>query len=268
VRTGTWKTQTHNEPILDQAFRTSNEVYLIFGANRSGEFFGYAKMIEPINKERANRSKSSKFNSSSSKMSARGIREEDEEDDSCLLSPSFEHPRASSPSELTPYEPPTQDVHHEGRRTDPYNKLRAVEPSSFRAQTLDPSTLRPSYFPPLPIARAMVDDDTDVQQSMGSSNRAQEEDADGIKRKDTILSPEEKAERTERTDRDNDQDKEGPDVSAESWGGAFRLQWVKVGGLPFGRTRQFRNPWNGDREVKVSRDGTEVEPSECLRGRD
>ena len=40
---GVWATQQHNEGILDQAFRTSNDVFLIFGANKSGEFFGYAR---------------------------------------------------------------------------------------------------------------------------------------------------------------------------------------------------------------------------------
>lgn len=29
---------------------------------------------------------------------------------------------------------------------------------------------------------------------------------------------------------------------------------------PFGRTHGLRNPWNGNREVKVARDGTEIEP--------
>jgi hypothetical protein len=43
---------------------------------------------------------------------------------------------------------------------------------------------------------------------------------------------------------------------------AFKIEWIRVGPLNFSRTRHLRNPWNGDREVKVSRDGTEVEPSE------
>lgn len=30
--------------------------------------------------------------------------------------------------------------------------------------------------------------------------------------------------------------------------------------MPFIRTRHLRNPWNANREVKISRDGTEVEP--------
>jgi len=43
VEKGYWATQRHNEVILDQAFRTSTDVYLIFGVNKSGEFYGYAK---------------------------------------------------------------------------------------------------------------------------------------------------------------------------------------------------------------------------------
>ena len=43
VDKGLWATQRHNEGILDQAFRTSKEVYLIFSVNKSGEFYGYAK---------------------------------------------------------------------------------------------------------------------------------------------------------------------------------------------------------------------------------
>ena len=45
------------------------------------------------------------------------------------------------------------------------------------------------------------------------------------------------------------------------WGESFKVEWVKAERLPFYRTRHLRNPWNHDREVKVSRDGTELEPS-------
>ena len=47
----------------------------------------------------------------------------------------------------------------------------------------------------------------------------------------------------------------------QTWGEPFVLQWIKTERLPFFRTRHLRNPWNHDREVKVSRDGTELEPS-------
>ena len=43
VQSGMWATQLHNEASLDQAYRSCEAVYLIFGANKSGEFFGYAK---------------------------------------------------------------------------------------------------------------------------------------------------------------------------------------------------------------------------------
>ena len=43
VQSGMWATQLHNEAALDQAYRSHKAVYLIFGANKSGEFFGYAK---------------------------------------------------------------------------------------------------------------------------------------------------------------------------------------------------------------------------------
>lgn len=70
----------------------------------------------------------------------------------------------------------------------------------------------------------------------------------------------------------NDVDRRAPSGQAEgttdkqidelqTWGEPFRLQWVKTERLPFYRTRHLRNPWNHDREVKVSRDGTELEPS-------
>ncbi|KAG9026131.1 hypothetical protein FRB95_009366 [Tulasnella sp. JGI-2019a] len=46
-----------------------------------------------------------------------------------------------------------------------------------------------------------------------------------------------------------------------TWGTAFKVQWIKTSRLPFNRVRHLRNRWNYDREVKVSRDGTELEPT-------
>ncbi|KAF8171602.1 YT521-B-like domain-containing protein, partial [Mycena galopus ATCC 62051] len=56
---------------------------------------------------------------------------------------------------------------------------------------------------------------------------------------------------------------EGDHVGApieEGWGEDFQLQWLCTDRLPFVRSRRIHNPWNHDREVKVSRDGTEIEP--------
>jgi hypothetical protein len=55
----------------------------------------------------------------------------------------------------------------------------------------------------------------------------------------------------------------GEDLAEEAlgWGQNFKVEWISTERLPFYRTRHLRNPWNHDREVKVSRDGTELEPS-------
>ncbi|OQN95047.1 hypothetical protein B0A48_18876, partial [Cryoendolithus antarcticus] len=48
VRRSEWTTQVHNEAALHDAFKRSDNVYLIFSANKSGEYFGYARMLAPI----------------------------------------------------------------------------------------------------------------------------------------------------------------------------------------------------------------------------
>lgn len=58
----------------------------------------------------------------------------------------------------------------------------------------------------------------------------------------------------------------GPDrafspASRVGWGTSFPVMWIRVQPLSFTKTRHLRNPWNADREVKVSRDGTELEPN-------
>jgi hypothetical protein len=48
---------------------------------------------------------------------------------------------------------------------------------------------------------------------------------------------------------------------AEVWGRPFSVGWIHTEHLSFALTRHLRNPWNQGREVKISRDGTELEPS-------
>lgn len=47
----------------------------------------------------------------------------------------------------------------------------------------------------------------------------------------------------------------------QAFGKPFRIEWLSTERLPFYRTRGLRNPWNSNREVKIARDGTELEPS-------
>jgi hypothetical protein len=253
-------------------------VFLIFGANRSGEFFGYAKMIEAVDKERAamrSVSHTSKIThgsgSSHSKPKSQPERISEEDDRTrlqsvpvspeYLLSPSQARVATSSPGELTPAEEAQIPVNRGERHTDPSppkllpdGDSPASAPADVRARTLDPRSLNNPYFPPAPMASTLVDEgDANRQQALGGSGRKQEIGPDGVFRKDTLLTPEERKERGEERD---------DVVDPEGWGQPFKIQWIRVGSLPFSRTRHLRNPWNADREVKVSRDGTEVEPSE------
>jgi YT521-B-like domain len=54
---------------------------------------------------------------------------------------------------------------------------------------------------------------------------------------------------------------ESADAEPQSWGKPFRVEWISTNRLPFYRTRGLRNPWNANREVKIARDGTELEPN-------
>ena len=50
-------------------------------------------------------------------------------------------------------------------------------------------------------------------------------------------------------------------AGVHSFGKPFQIEWVTTNRLPFYRTRGLRNPWNANREVKIARDGTELETS-------
>lgn len=47
----------------------------------------------------------------------------------------------------------------------------------------------------------------------------------------------------------------------QAFGKPFKIEWLATNRLPFYRTRGLRNPWNANREVKIARDGTELETS-------
>lgn len=51
------------------------------------------------------------------------------------------------------------------------------------------------------------------------------------------------------------------DEDIQTSGKPFNLTWLSTSRLPFHRTRGLRNPWNSNREVKIARDGTELEPA-------
>ncbi|PLB36700.1 YTH domain-containing protein [Aspergillus candidus] len=179
-RSGIWATQVQNEDVLNQAFQTADDVYLIFSANKSGEYYGYARMMSSIQ----------------------------ENGDPTLQMPF--RPRQSVPG--------SEELN-----------LTATPATTFA-----------------PSGRIIRD--------LGRGTVFWEADS-------SEGEPEEEEERKEAgADDAADDESPGPEgVEVQSIGRPFRIQWLSAERVPFHRTRGLRNPWNGNRDVKVARDGTEIE---------
>lgn len=166
VRSGIWATQPHNESVLNRAYNEAESVYLIFSANKSGEYFGYARMASSISGEAASD-----------------------------RAPAFQAP-----------------VLNEGPK---YITTPATE-TAPRGRIIDDS------------ARGSIFWEAELSDEEGRPPQSQSKDRDG---------------------------------GRQDLGRPFKIEWISISRLPFYRTRGLRNPWNANREVKIARDGTELEPS-------
>ncbi|CAI7657177.1 uncharacterized protein N7487_009674 [Penicillium crustosum] len=170
-QSGIWATQSHNEAAMNQAFETTDYVYLIFSANKSGEYFGYARMMSPIS----------------------------DDEELALEMPSRPDPPPGGPDEL--------DV-----------TLTAVTSTAPQGRIIDDSVRGTIFW--------------EVESS------EDENDTASVK----SVEPEDPEE-------------------GQTFGKPFRIQWISTERVPFQRTRGLRNPWNANREIKIARDGTEIEPT-------
>jgi hypothetical protein len=175
IRNGIWATQSHNEEVLNKAYQSAENVYLIFSANKSGEYFGYARMISPILEE------GSELIGSAPKT------------ENIMDAPDV--PK-SIPTPATEWAP----------------KGRIIDDSA-----------RGTIFWEAELSESETEDEV-------------------VEKVETHV------------------DGDSP-VVAQSWGKPFKVEWLSANRLPFYRTRGLRNPWNANREVKIARDGTELEPS-------
>lgn len=150
-------------------------MYLIFSANKSGEYFGYARMLSPIN--------------------------DDEE---------LAHEIPPRPEPLTG-EPEELDV-----------TTTAATATAPKGRIIDDPARGTTFW--------------EVE--------SLEEDNDDARSERSVEGPCEEGE-----------------VESQSFGKPFRIQWLSTERVPFHRTRGLRNPWNANREVKIARDGTEIEPT-------
>jgi hypothetical protein len=152
--------------LQDLAFNAADNVYLIFSANKSGEYFGYARMASSI------------------------------VDEAVLggSAPSLQPPNPSDGPRYTPT--PATETAPRGRITD--------------------DSARGTIF-----WEAELSDDKTASWSNGLRQ----------------------------------------DNGGQGLGRLFQVEWVSTARLPFYRTRGLRNPCNANKEVKIARDGTELESS-------
>ncbi|KAL8280068.1 hypothetical protein RQP46_007649 [Phenoliferia psychrophenolica] len=287
VATGLWATQSHNEPVLDQAFRTSRDgVFLFFSANNSGEFFGYARMASAIT-DSAERTKSwsNRTSAPDSSGSTRppAIPENEEATEyparpNMLFTESEGRLADKSPMPLTPAgskltTPTTTASGNQRVGSAPASmnpgreanlsagghavaaKLHMPKVEGRHGGSLDPKVLATvRNLPTEPEYHQLLLD----QQTAGAAKAVAELTDDGVWRRDTLPTAEERNARLEKVADPT----AGGDSSASpaGWGRPFKVEWLKVGPLPFSQTKNIRNSFNSSREVKISRDGTEIEP--------
>ncbi|KAH6912818.1 YT521-B-like domain-containing protein [Coprinopsis sp. MPI-PUGE-AT-0042] len=256
VENGLWATQKHNELLLDQAFRTARDVFLIFSVNKSGEFYGYARMIGPIRhgEGSVNWVMRSQGHESPTRAMFRAK--------SACGVPNSPRP----PIYFTPGEGHLVDVSPQG-----------LDPTTPVLPPLLHSTNNPRSAPPK-FGGPSTDDASyppSLQYSLDRYERAQ---AKGDRFK---LDPEAPARAVRNTSPDGESDSVGKENQGDptgdasrneyehqamnrpadaQWGECFKVEWLERRKIPFHRTRHLRNPWNKSREIKISRDGTELEP--------
>ncbi|KAJ6583848.1 YT521-B-like domain-containing protein [Mycena vulgaris] len=270
VRTGVWATQKHNEGILDRAFRTSKDVFLVFSVNKSGEFYGYARMSGPVGQGEGGRVAwaARSPDGTGSPTAARGATTSNPipaHEASTFHAPapyllSIEHlvdnsPRPFPSPTSSPLRPP--DVHSAPAVLGKPHRNISISSPVLKYSLDHHTTTAPKRAEPIKLDEAApfraMRPGAEVDDSVAAAAAHPHARTSSISSSLGLESVVEES---------GDKDEGGePSLREESWGQDFKLQWICTERLPFQRTRHIRNPWNHDREIKVSRDGTELEPS-------
>lgn len=162
-------------------FQAAENVYLIFSANKSGEYFGYARMESAI-------------------------------DDESAANIDYQ-PRQEVP------EPSASDL--------PLTIPTPATATAPNGRIIDDS------------ARGTIFWEADVEIKEKEDQQNADDDGGNVS---------------------GEGDETGSPAGPQTFGKPFRIKWMSTDRLPFYRTRGLRNPWNANREVKIARDGTEIEP--------
>jgi hypothetical protein len=179
--------------------QTAENVYLVFSANKSGEYFGYARMASPINTDPA----------AAIQLAPSAVAQ---------TATDLDLPKVI-PTEATEFAP----------------KGRIIDDSA-----------RGTLFWEADREESNIAEENQQQQNDGTDGGGEHSGANSASDANSIKSGQEGSVRG---------------TEGQTWGKPFQLKWLSTNKLPFYRTRGLRNPWNSNREVKIARDGTELEPT-------
>jgi YT521-B-like domain len=386
VKDGTWATQAHNEAVLDQAYRNSESVYLIFSANQSGGFYGYARMAGPINAPTDRNATIRPDSIPEGDESVTGFQQKLELPPQTLtdlggaylsplqMTPSSEGhddalsiqninsvslnvsqktqekrgpqrstisstPSVSKSERVDTVSPPTNFI-AKSTAAPPVTVIAKTPDASTRgvAETLNPTlqvadsaaaiVISPSTEEERELFSSELDPDRTNQRgnripptrqtvSLGSTNseplkgspkildsngdnnsigpnesasyptdaRTQSQlaikalihnlrldEKESVHRAKQLEAVEAEMKAKDQSGLNDSPDADSSTVqttikpqplasSPETWGKSFKVEWIKVYPISFSSVRRLRNPWRDDRQIKVSRDGTELEPN-------
>lgn len=289
-----WTTQPHNEPVLDQAFRNSATVYLIFSENFSGELFGCATMTSRVGGSMSIAPRSTS-DSRRSWASGDGLMQLTAEPSSLLPSGKLDSGADASLSaklqmtsihgDAGPHAA-TDATHDSSGRASPSGEDRMSSMRSLSSvASTTPSMMAEQENEEQLATSAIIHN---LRLELRSSEEEREGDENTTKHHDGSLSTspydtsdatpssagvkrEDGADASSSNDDTptlkksgsasaNDQPDSG-EAPAVVTGQPFSIRWLITKSLPFSRVQHLRNPWRDNRLVKVSRDGTELEPS-------
>ncbi|KJA19620.1 hypothetical protein HYPSUDRAFT_860954 [Hypholoma sublateritium FD-334 SS-4] len=262
VSRGIWATQKHNEEILDQAFRTSEEVYLVFGVNKSKEFYGYARMTGPVLRSKSDVQWTSRSPHHSPNVLAGQIFSQPgaffSPGDHRLVDSSPLAPAATSAGDAPD---PIYERHSAPALIGDENRKQSPLALTVKPHSVDQQRL---YLKHGGTERLALDTSAPGRAIRGHEV-APGMDEPNVPTCDLVH--EEDIDNAEAEEETNDLAtpliQPGDDIprGEVSWGDSFAVEWLCKERLSFNRTRHLRNSWNRDKEIKVSRDGTELEPS-------
>ncbi|GAA95421.1 uncharacterized protein L969DRAFT_92556 [Mixia osmundae IAM 14324] len=239
VARSTWKTQPRNETTLNRAYRTSQDVFLIFSANGSGQFLGVARMSGSI-------AGSSNVNALTDKLR-----------DEIATPTAISHTDGDvlSPDGGVPGMVPTNSPVVEEPVIISPGVARDLAPN-LEKQDLSVANMagrRPAESAATRRAREIAGNSstsTPTSSNTGGGSSQATNTTTATSLASLVISPE----------KDEPVHRKAADQLSPEPSRYFALEWVAVRPLSFASTKHLKNAFNRNKEAKIGRDGTELDP--------